>query len=63
MNVIISFFFLAVGLTGIFRPGYFYKSELLTPQQIDRNKRIWKWGGVGLTIVGLVLLGIQFLWK
>jgi hypothetical protein len=63
MNILIGILFIIVGLTGILRPSFFYKSELLTPQQIERNKRIWNRGGIGLVILGFVELATLFFWK
>jgi hypothetical protein len=52
-----------LGLMGIFNPSFFYKSELLTPQQIARNKRIWNRGGIVLVILGVGLVAIILFWK
>lgn len=63
MDILIAVIFLTVGFIGIFRPGFFYKSELLTPEQLARNKRIWNRGGVVLVIGGFVLLVMQLFFK
>jgi hypothetical protein len=63
MNILIGILFLAVGFIGIFCPGFFFKSELLTPEKIQRNKTIWKWVGIGLLVVGSADLFIAFLSK
>ena len=60
MSIILAVLFLIMGLVGVFRPSFFYKSELLTAQQIERNKRIWKKGGAALVILGLALFAINF---
>jgi hypothetical protein len=52
-----------MGLIGVFRPSLLYKSELLTPEQIQRNKRIWKIGGMVLVVLGLSLLVLSFVAK
>jgi len=63
MSTLIAVLFLAMGLLGVFHPSFFYKSELLTPEQIARNKRIWNRGGVVLIVLGLVLLVLSFIVK
>ena len=63
MDILIAILLLIVGLIGIFRPDFFYKSELLTPEQIARNKRIWNRCGAGMAIVGFVLLAMQLFFK
>jgi multisubunit Na+/H+ antiporter MnhG subunit len=63
MSILIAALFLVIGLIGVFRPSFFYKSELLTPQQIERNKRIWNRGGAALIILGLVLLAVTLFVK
>jgi hypothetical protein len=63
MDVLIGILFLIVGFIGVFRPGFFYKSELLAPQQIERNKRIWNRGGIVLVILGLIQLAMRLFWK
>jgi len=60
MSRLIATLFLIMGLIGVFRPSLFYKSELLTPEQIQRNKRIWKIGGMVLVVLGLSLLVLSF---
>jgi multisubunit Na+/H+ antiporter MnhG subunit len=60
MNMLIGILFVIVGFLGIFRPDFFYKSELLTPQKIGRNKRIWKWTGIALLLAGVVDLVCDF---
>ena len=54
---------LTLGLMGIFNPSFFYKSELLNPEQIARNKRIFKRGGIVLVILGVALVAIILFWK
>jgi len=57
------FIAIVMGSLGVFYPSFFYKSELLTPQQIERNKRIWnRWGAIML-IGGFVLLAMRLFWK
>ncbi len=63
MDILIGILFLIVGFIGIFRPSFFTKTELLTPEQIARNKRIWNRGGVVLVIAGFVLLAMQLFFK
>jgi len=63
MSILIAVLSLAMGLLGVFYPSFFYRSDLLTPQQIQRNKRIWNRGGVVLIILGLVLLVLSFIVK
>jgi len=59
MDILIGVIILIVGFVGIFRPNIFYKSELLTPQQIERNRRIWTRGGLALVVLGIVVLATQ----
>ena len=52
MDILIGILFLIVGFLGVFCPGFFFKGELLTPEKVERNKRIWKWVGVILLLAG-----------
>jgi hypothetical protein len=54
MDKIVAAFFMVSGLVGIFYPGFFYKSELLTSEQIARNKRIWKLLGIAFLGFGII---------
>ena len=63
MDEIIDALSIVVGLMGIFNPSVFYKSELLTPEQIARNKRIWKRCGIGLVILGVAGTAISIFKK
>jgi hypothetical protein len=63
MSLLIAALSLIMGLIGVFRPSFFYKSELLTPQQIERNKRIWNRGGVIMIVLGIALLIVTFILK
>lgn len=63
MSSLIAALFLIMGLIGVFRPNFFYKTELLTPEQLQRNRRIWKKGGIVLIILGIVQLALSFLRK
>jgi hypothetical protein len=63
MDFLIGFSVLILGLLGVFYPSVLYKSDLLTPQQIERNRRIWKHCGMGLITFSLVLLAIKLSWK
>ena len=60
-NTIISLWFLAFGLVGIVRPTFFFRSEKLTREKIERNIRIWRWGGGGLVVCGVAGLVIELL--
>jgi hypothetical protein len=63
MSILIAVLSLTMGLLGVFHPSFFYKSELLTPEQIERNKRICNRGGVVLIVLGLALLILSFFVK
>ena len=63
MSFVIASLFLIIGLIGMFRPSFFYRSEILTPQQIERNNRIWTRGGLALAGLGATLLILSFLLK
>lgn len=63
MNILIAILALTMGLLGVLHPSFFYKSELLTPEQLARNKRIWNRGGIVLIVIGLVLLVLSFIVK
>ena len=58
-----AFIAIIMGLLGVFYPSFFYKSELLTPQQIERNKRIWNRGGIVLLVGGPILMAMRLFWK
>jgi len=60
-NTLISLWFVIVGLIGIFRPTFFFKSEKLTPEKIQRNTRIWKACGFGLVVCGIAGLIVEFI--
>ena len=60
MDVLIGIWLIIVGLVGIFYPSFFFKSELLTPQKIQRNKRIWRWFGISLVLGGIAVLVFVF---
>ena len=60
MHLIISILFLAFGLLGLFRPRVFYRQELLGPQQIKRNERIFFYAGMILTTLGTLVLILSF---
>ena len=63
MDVILGFWFVAVGLIGVLRPGFFYNSKKVTTEKIERNKRIWKRGGLGLIVTGVAELVLVLLRK
>lgn len=63
MSMLVAFLFLVMGLLGVFHPSFFVKTELLSPSQIARNKRIWNRAGIAFIVLGLILLGIQFFGK
>jgi uncharacterized protein YqhQ len=52
-----------MGLIGVLRPSFFYKKELLTTEQIERNKRIWNRCGGILIVLGLGLMVVTFFVK
>jgi hypothetical protein len=58
MNLIISAVFCVVGLLGIFKADFFYRKALLSPEQIQRNNRIWRIVGSGLIVASATLLGL-----
>ena len=60
MSLLLAAFFVLFGLIGIFSPRFLYKAELLSPQQIARNNRLFKRGGVVLLLVGIFLLIMAF---
>jgi hypothetical protein len=55
-QVLCVFILIIIGLRGLFFPNAFIKKELLTPQQIERNKYILKYCDIGLLILGVILL-------
>jgi hypothetical protein len=59
MDSLSGYLLLTWGLLLVFYPGFFYKIELLTPQQIERNKRIWKRFGIVMIIISIVLLAMS----
>jgi hypothetical protein len=63
VNTFLGVWILVVGLTGILRPTFFFRSDKLAPEKIERNKRVWKWCGIGLVLCGTAQLAIEFLWK
>jgi hypothetical protein len=63
MDELCAALMITMGLMGIFNPSFFYKSELLTPEQIARNKRIWNRGGIALVILGITLGAMLIFWK
>jgi multisubunit Na+/H+ antiporter MnhG subunit len=63
VNIFTGAWFLFVGAVGLLRPTFFFRSEKLTPEQITRNTRIWRWGGLGLILAGTAILAIEFLSK
>jgi len=63
MNKLFGIWLVAVGLTGVLRPTFFFRSDKLTPEKIERNRRVWKWCGVGLIVCGAALLAVELLWK
>jgi hypothetical protein len=63
MSLLIAVLSLIMGLIGVFRPSFFYKSELCTPQEIERNKRVGKISGVVLIALGLGLLALNLFVK
>jgi hypothetical protein len=63
MDFLIALLFLACGTIGVFYPSFLYKKELLTAQQIERNNRIWKWGGSSLIMLSFILLAMKLFWK
>ena len=63
MSILIAVLTLVLGVIGVFRPSFFYRSELLSAQQIERNKRIWNTCGAFLIVIGLGLLVLGFFVK
>jgi len=61
MNTIIGLWFLAAGLVGVVRPTFYFRSEKLSPVQVERNRRIWRLCGAGLMLCGTGVLIVQFL--
>ena len=62
-NTIFSLWMIGLGLLGMLRPSLCFKSEKLTPEQMARNVRILRWGGLIFVILGLAGLAIQMFWK
>ncbi len=56
MSIMIAALALTIGFIGVFRPSFFYKTQHLEPEQIDRNSRIWKRTGVLLIALGSILI-------
>jgi CHASE3 domain sensor protein len=50
---------LLAGLLFVFHPSVLYKRELLTKQQVERNNRIFRRGGIVLIILSLVILSVN----
>jgi len=63
MDELCAALFIALGFMQVFNPSFFYKSELLTPPKIERNKRILKRCGIGLIILGIALAANILFWK
>jgi uncharacterized protein YjeT (DUF2065 family) len=61
MSILIGVLFIINGLLGVFYPGFFYKKNKLTPEQIARNNRIWNRCGIVLIVVGIANLVITLL--
>ncbi len=61
MNILLGILPIVIGLVGLFRPSFYYKAELLNPEQIRKNERIWKYGGILLIVLGAVDLAISIL--
>jgi hypothetical protein len=60
MHILIAVLFMTMGLLGVFWPGFYYRSGLLSPPQIMRNKRIFNRLGVVLIILGVILVVLNF---
>jgi hypothetical protein len=63
IDICFDVLFMAWGFVGIFYPRILYKREALNQQQIERNNRIWKWGGAALFILGFLGLLAKIYWK
>jgi hypothetical protein len=63
MNLLFAVLALVLGLLFLFRPSFFYQSKLLTPEQIARNNRICKCGGILFVVVGTALVLMALFWK
>lgn len=63
MDEVIAALMIMFGLAGIFKSSLFYKSELLTSEQIARNKKIWKYGGIIILILGIIKAAVSIFWK
>ncbi len=60
MGIFIAVLFIITGSLGILRPGIYYNSKKLNAHQIARNKRIWKRCGIGLVLLGILDLILDF---
>jgi hypothetical protein len=63
MNTLFGVWLLAFGIGMLVRPSFFYRGDNLTPEKIDRNKRILKRGGLAVVVCGAALLAIELLRK
>jgi hypothetical protein len=58
-----AFIAMCIGVTGSLYPEFFFKSDLLSPEQVQKNKRIIRWCGLILSIGGIILLILHFFSK
>ena len=58
-DTFLSLWFLVIGLIGILRPTFCFRSDKLTPEKIERNTRICRWCGSGFVVCGSAGLAIK----
>jgi hypothetical protein len=56
MSYVVASLALLMGLLGIFKPDFYYKSSELNDQQIARNKRLWQKAGMFFTIGAVAII-------
>jgi hypothetical protein len=59
MGLFVICWSMGVGVIAVLRPGFFYNSNKLAPDRIERNKRIWRTAGVFLIVLGALGLIIE----
>jgi hypothetical protein len=61
VSYLIGALFLVAGLVCAFKPELMYQRDRLTEQQIARNRRIWKRGGIFFAVMGAAHLILDVL--
>lgn len=63
MSFIVAGLFFVLGFLGVYWPSLLFDSSKLTPAQVARNKRIWRWGGGTLLILAAIDFAIALFSK